>query len=512
VTESDEGEPDFSPDGRFVVYTSDESGRREVHIRRFPDGGGKVQVSTNGGGQPRWRGRGTELFYVEGETLMAVPVTVAPQLRVGQARRLFEHAGIARWPGQQYDVSADGARFVLIETVGGPPRPFAGVVQNWFAPFRDRGKGTRAMREPNFDNLRIALLRRGEPAYVPIMEFGVDYDVKCAFLGAPVKTLRDEVEFWYRAGYDFVPLQAGIRSLFWPGYAVSEKSTDRGLDTGYQLYRRTQTKFSVYQESERDMSWAEEGRGVITSLEEFEEFPWPDPDRMDLSAFEEIKQYLKPGMKVIAYLGYIFTSAWWLMGMETFCLALGEQPKLIRKLYDRIWAIQSRMLLRVLRCDVVGAVMHADDLAYADGLIVSPKHLRQYVFPWYRWCGSLVRDCDLPLIFHSDGKLDTVLEDVLSCGFNALHPIEPKAMDIAELKRKVGDRLCLIGNIDLGYTLTRGAPREVEAEVAERIRAIAPGGGYCVGSSNSVPAYVPLENFNAMREAAFRYGRYPIRA
>lgn len=53
-------------------------------------------------------------------------------------------------------------------------------------------------------------------------------------------------------------------------------------------------------------------------MEEFERFPWPDPDQMDLSAFEEVKRYLKPGMKVIAYLGYIFTSAWWLMGMETF--------------------------------------------------------------------------------------------------------------------------------------------------------------------------------------------------
>ena len=51
---------------------------------------------------------------------------------------------------------------------------------------------------------------------------------------------------------------------------------------------------------------------------------------------------------------------------------------------------------------------------------------------------------------------------------------------------------------------------EVEAEVRERIRTIAPGGGYCVGSANSVPAYVPLANFNAMREAAFRYGKYPV--
>jgi uroporphyrinogen decarboxylase len=83
-------------------------------------------------------------------------------------------------------------------------------------------------------------------------------------------------------------------------------------------------------------------------------------------------------------------------------------------------------------------------------------------------------------------------------------------MDIVELKRTVGHRIALCGNIDLAYTLTRGTPAEVEAEVRERIRHVAPGGGYVLGSSNSVPEYVPLENFNAMREACFKYGRYPI--
>jgi uroporphyrinogen decarboxylase len=84
-------------------------------------------------------------------------------------------------------------------------------------------------------------------------------------------------------------------------------------------------------------------------------------------------------------------------------------------------------------------------------------------------------------------------------------------MDIRKVKREYGKRLCLMGNLDLGYTLTRGTPAEVEAEVKERIRTIAPGGGYCLGSSNSVTEYVPLANYNAMREAAFKYGKYPIR-
>lgn len=365
-------------------------------------------------------------------------------------------------------------------------------------------------RPPNFENLCRNLLRQGEPAYVPIVEFGVDYDVKCAFLGRPIQNLGDEVEFWYEAGYDYVPLQAGIRTLFWPGYTASEKAGERGLQTKAELHQRTRTRYTVYRDEEREMDWAAEHKGVITNQEEFERFPWPDPDRMDLSVFEEVEQYLRPGMKVVAYMGYIFTSAWWLMGMETFCFALSEQPELIRRLYDRIWSIQSGVLLRILKFDMVGAVIHADDLAYSEALIVSPTHYRKYVFPWYRWCGAMVRDRGLPYIFHSDGRLFRVLDDLIECGFNALHPIEPKAMDIREVKQKAGDSLCLLGNIDLGYTLTRGTPQEVDLEVKEKIRTVAPGGGYCVGSSNSVTAYVPLGNYNAMREAAFKYGKYPL--
>ena len=130
--------PSISPDGRFLAYKSDESGRFEVYVRRFPEGGGKVQVSTNGGVQPRWRGDSRELYYVEGETLVAVPLTTEPEFTVGKAVRLFEHTGITRVGGQQYDVSADGQRFVVTDSVEEEEATSAvRIVQNWFAEFKE---------------------------------------------------------------------------------------------------------------------------------------------------------------------------------------------------------------------------------------------------------------------------------------------------------------------------------------------------------------------------------------
>ena len=84
-------------------------------------------------------------------------------------------------------------------------------------------------------------------------------------------------------------------------------------------------------------------------------------------------------------------------------------------------------------------------------------------------------------------------------------------MDIIEIKKKYGDKFCIFGNIDLDYTLTRGTPDEVDALVKERIRALAPGGGYAVSSSNSIPEYVKPENYKAMIEAVKKYGKYPIK-
>ncbi|HKJ28189.1 MAG TPA: uroporphyrinogen decarboxylase family protein, partial [Anaerolineales bacterium] len=100
--------------------------------------------------------------------------------------------------------------------------------------------------------------------------------------------------------------------------------------------------------------------------------------------------------------------------------------------------------------------------------------------------------------------------DLHDAGLNAPHPIEPLAMDSVELKEKLGDRLCLLGNIEIGETLTMGTPEDVEAEVKHRISTLAKGGGYAVGSSNTVAHYVKLDNYKAMIQSTRKYGKYPI--
>ena len=126
-----EHDPDISPDGRWIAYESDESGQNEVYVQPFPDGGKRWPISTGGGGDPLWSASGRELFYLNGQKVMAVDVETEPELRVGRPRLLFE--GSYR-PGNQYDVALDG-RFVMLEqgspSDGTVPAELI-LVQNWF--------------------------------------------------------------------------------------------------------------------------------------------------------------------------------------------------------------------------------------------------------------------------------------------------------------------------------------------------------------------------------------------
>jgi len=338
-----------------------------------------------------------------------------------------------------------------------------------------------------------------------LVEIGVHAGIMEVFLGHPIKGLTDLVEFWVKAGYDFVPWPVGLLTVL-----VAEYRQRGPSSMARAILKAAKAKYSVSTEEEVEKLWAQEGAGAITTLEELDAFPWPTAQDFDYSILDSLARRMPEGMKVIpTTVGYL-GPAYFLMGAETLFLSLYENPGLVEKLMERAGNIELEVLEVLLGYDCVGAIWITDDIAYSDNLLISPKHLRQYLFPWFKRAIDLCRKRGCPVIYHSDGDISSVIGDLIDCGFNAIHPIEPKAMDIAYLKRTVGDKVCLIGNIDLDYTLTLGTPEEVAEETKQRIHDIAPGGGYCVSSSNSIPEYVPFENYEAMRQTALRYGNYPI--
>ncbi len=135
--------PALSPDGRYLAYASEESGRWEIFLRPFPSGEGKWQVSSGLGFWPHWSRGGDELFYAQGNDIMVVDVKTAPSLMLSSPRKLFSHApsGVPMQMGlpDGFDVSPDGKRFLLLRNEGKEPAVHGIiVVQNWLAEFQGK--------------------------------------------------------------------------------------------------------------------------------------------------------------------------------------------------------------------------------------------------------------------------------------------------------------------------------------------------------------------------------------
>ncbi len=133
ATTFNEFNAEISPDGRWLAYTSDESGSNEIYVRPFPDiDAGRWQVSVDGGRQPLWARNGRELFYRNGEAVIAVSIDTDPSFTAGNPDVVFEGPYFGAGGGRSYDVSPDGERFLMIKDVGGSAAtPQIIIVENW---------------------------------------------------------------------------------------------------------------------------------------------------------------------------------------------------------------------------------------------------------------------------------------------------------------------------------------------------------------------------------------------
>ena len=143
-TAYDDTHPAFSPDGRWLAYSSNDSGRMEVYIQPYPGPGRRVRVSTNGGSSPAWRGDGKELYYLEVQPPAPVGVVAvrlaaeAGELSASVPQRLFRGRYGAMSGRRNYDVTSDGKRFLMVQSLEPLPQPATELilVSNWFEELR----------------------------------------------------------------------------------------------------------------------------------------------------------------------------------------------------------------------------------------------------------------------------------------------------------------------------------------------------------------------------------------
>ena len=338
---------------------------------------------------------------------------------------------------------------------------------------------------PNFERFRLAITREGLPDRVPVAENDVDFGTMGDYLGRPISDIESYVAFWQAAGYDYVACE--VR-----GQWISD-SFQKKISEGIVEMPTAAATVSSF------------GPTKVTDERSFDEYPWIGPADAYYRDVELVEKQLPEEMKIVAVHGPIFSGMMRIMGLETLSIAAFENPGLVRAVADRIGNLAVNIIETLAQRESVGAIWFGDDIAYAEGLFFSPRFLREYIFPFYARIGEVCRRYDKPFIYHSDGKLEAVFEDLLSFGVQAVHPNEPQSVDIVELKRRVGHRVSLIGNIDVDL-LGRGTPEDVVRATRALIDTVAPGGGFVLGSGNSIADYVPLANYRAMQDTVREYG------
>jgi uroporphyrinogen decarboxylase len=193
------------------------------------------------------------------------------------------------------------------------------------------------------------------------------------------------------------------------------------------------------------------------------------------------------------------------LGIDGFALALYDNRPLVEKLFDIYFDWSYAVAERASR---LGFDVYCtnDDFAFKTGMMFSPKMFRSMLLPRYK---KLREKIGLPWVVHSDGNIYEALEIFAEAGVDGVHPCENAAMDIRAAKKNFGEKLCILGNVDMDL-LGAGSPAQVDAEVRGLIRDLAPSGGYIVTSGNSLASYLKTDNVLAMSAAVQKYGGYPI--
>jgi uroporphyrinogen decarboxylase len=290
------------------------------------------------------------------------------------------------------------------------------------------------------------------------------------------------VAFWHHLGYDYVRLELGL------GFA------------GRTLVGADATMVS------EQRSWVDEHQGAITSEDDFETYPWPSVDEVDLFPLEYISAHLPDGLGLITNHGSgPFEIVTQVMSYEGFCLALYDNPTLVRAVCERVGSLLLAYYRQLVDLPNLIALFQGDDMGFRSGPLAPPQVLRELFLPWHQRFAQLAHDHGVPYFLHSCGEISSIMPDLIdTVGIDGKHSFEDAILPAPEFQRRYGDRLATLGGVDVGI-LAGGTPEQVRARTRELLSACAPAGRYAIGSGNSIPSYIPVENYLTMLDAALTW-------
>jgi uroporphyrinogen decarboxylase len=317
--------------------------------------------------------------------------------------------------------------------------------------------------------------------------------------------MRPLYEFYYKAKLD---ITLSMISLF-------PRELLEGGEGFIDEYGRI-LKFESYEDKEGNVTIISGYRGgIFESFEDYESWEPPDPHwearYINFEAGKEVQKEMNNIVFSIPSVGALMECTWEGFGLETFSKIL-RRPKQAKKVFDD----RGEFTLEILKILVekgAQVILLWDDYGYKNGLFMSPRNYKTYVFPWLKRICDTAHKHNCKIFLHSDGDLFEIFEDLINCGIDVLNPLEPTTAnpdyDIFKLNEKYGDKLTFCGNIS-PVMLARGKISEIESYAKRLIRELAPGGGYIFSSGHSINPAITVDRYVAMVKIREKYGEYPI--
>ena len=333
------------------------------------------------------------------------------------------------------------------------------------------------IKEPDFDNL-LAVLQRKIPQRPTLFEFYFNERLYSRVVPGSLPTDPDSFErrkmlTFYRLGYDFA-------TVLLPGFQFTDPSL-----------RQTKHTFSL-----------NEG-GLIRNRREFDAFDWPEPDNCRYDLLDDLTVDLPSGMKLIPYSpDGVLENAVRLMGFDVLCYALHDSPRLVEDVFEQVGSRLVRYYERAVQHKSVGACLANDDWGYKHSTLLSPDDLRRLVFPWYKQIVRISHAAGKPVILHSCGFFESIVDDIVDgMGFDGRHSYEDAILPVENAYDTYHVRIAIIGGIDVNF-ICHSTPEEIYSRSKSMLERAADEGGFALGTGNSVPEYVPDGNFFSLIRAA----------
>ena len=195
------------------------------------------------------------------------------------------------------------------------------------------------------------------------------------------------------------------------------------------------------------------------------------------------------------------------VGMNDFMMMVYEVPLLVDDMLEASTEHFEKMTKALVK-EKVDFIFAEDDVAFKTGLFLPPKIMKEIWIPRVARIIKPAIEADIPVLFHSDGKIDDIVEDLIEMGVDCINPMDPYGIDYRDYKKRFGNRVALCGNIDIEFPLSKGTPEDIEKDVKEHMKVLKPGYGYVSDSSHSIVNYIPHENYIAYINSVHKYGKY----